>query len=218
MPWSYSSLSSFETCPRRHHLTKIAKVITEPQTEATMHGNEVHKALEVSVRDSTPLPEKYKQYIPIVEVVRKSPGVKHTEFKFGLTRSFTPTGFWDKDVWCRGVLDLRIVGSDTVTVLDWKTGKPKPDADQLKLFAAAAFALHPRAKTVRTGYAWLAYNKLDTETFERGAEAGIWQEFLPRIQRMDEAVKTGDFPPRPSGLCAKWCPVPKRMCEFSGKE
>lgn len=525
MPWSYSSLQSHETCPRRHHLTKIAKVIKEPQTEATMHGNEVHRALEVAVRDTLPLPEKYKQYIPIVEVVRKAPGVKHTEYKFGLTRSFTPTDFWAKDVWCRGVLDLRVVGTDTVTVLDWKgldvttpiptpagftlmadlavgdtvfdmlgarctvtaksdvhhrpcyritfddtssvvcddehlwhlaggrvvatpnlrvkdtipvagaldlpaadlpldpyvlglwladgkhtsgevskpdmaiweevqrrgfalgadtgeqcptrtikgirgtlvslglmrnkhipqvylrasvaqrldllrglmdgdgsvnphrrqaiftscdkvlssqvrelaltlgqrvlqsrtkqtgfgktvtawplswrplnglvpfllprkaervsaewgpgksnvrrvvrveqvpstptqcisvdsptktylctesfipthnTGKPKPDADQLKLFAAAAFALHPRASTVKTGYAWLAYNKLDTETFHRGDEAGIWQEFLPRIQRMDEAIARNDHPPKPSGLCG-WCPVGSNMCEF----
>ncbi len=218
MAWSYSSLQSFETCPRRHNLTKIAKVIKEPQTEATIHGNEVHKALEVAVRDGTPLAKKYEQYVPLVQAVVKAPGVKHTEFKFGLTRQFTPTGFFDRDVWCRGVLDLRVVGKDTVTVLDWKAGRPKSDLDQLKLFAGAAFALHPQINTVKTGYAWLAYNKLDTETFERADVPSIWQEFLPRVQRMDEMIAKADFPPKPSGLCRAWCPVPKRMCEFSGKE
>lgn len=217
--WSYSMLTSWETCPRRHYLTRIAKAVSEPQTEATIHGNAVHKALELSVRDGVPLAEKYQRYIPIVELIRQAPGVKQTEFKFALTRSFTPTDYWAKDAWVRGVLDLQVVSTNapTVTVLDYKTGKPKPDADQLKLFAAAAFSLHPRAQTVRTGYAWLAYNRLDTEVFHKGDEATIWQEFLPRVQRMEAAVTARDHPPKPSGLCREWCPVPKRMCEFSGK-
>lgn len=217
-PWSYSMLTSWETCPRRHYLTRISKVVSEPQTEATTHGNAVHKALEVSVRDNTPLGPKYRQYEPLVETIRQAPGAKQAEFKFALTRNFTPTGYWDRDAWVRGVLDLQVLRPTSVTVLDYKTGKPKPDADQLKLFAAAAFSLHPFAKTVKTGYAWLAYNKLDTETFERGDEAAIWQEFLPRVRRMETATAENDHPPKPSGLCGKWCPVPKRMCEFSGKE
>lgn len=216
--WSYSMLTSWETCPRRHYLTRVCKVVVEPQTEATTHGNAVHKALEGSVRDALPLDSKYKQYEPLVETIRSAPGVKQTEYKFALTRNFTPTGYWDKDAWVRGVLDLQVLQPASVTILDYKTGKPKPDADQLKLFAAAGFALHPRAKTIRTGYAWLAYNRLDTEVFRKGDEAAIWQDFLPRIQRMESAVTDRDHPPKPSGLCAKWCPVPKRLCEFSGKD
>ena len=69
-PWSYSMLTSWESCPRRHYLTRVAKVVVEPQTEATTHGNAVHKALEVSVRDALPLDRKYKQYEPLVETIR----------------------------------------------------------------------------------------------------------------------------------------------------
>lgn len=217
MPWSYSSLTAFETCPKRYYLTKVAKTVKEPQTEATIHGNAVHKALEISVRDRTPLPEKYSTYTPLVNTVLQSPGAKHTELKFGLTRNLTPTGFFASDVWCRGVLDLQVVKPDYVVVLDWKTGKPKPDADQLQLFAGAAFSLHPTVNKVKTGYAWLAYGKLDTETFTRDDVKSIWAEFIPRVQRMDEAAKRNDYPPRPSGLCRSWCPVSKQQCEFSGK-
>lgn len=217
-PWSYSSLTGFETCPRRHKLTRVTKEVVEAQTEATLHGNEVHKAMENAVAKAAPLPGKYQNYVPIVETVRKAPGVKQTEYKFGLTQNFTPTDFWAKDVWCRGVFDLRIMHATSSTVLDWKTGKPKPDADQLRLFAAVEFALSPRVKTVRTGYAWLAFNKLDTEVFRKGDDAAIWQDFIPRIRRMEEAERTGDYPPKPSGLCRAWCPVPRRLCEFSGKE
>ena len=34
VPWSWSSLQSFETCPRRHYLTKISKEVVEPTTSA----------------------------------------------------------------------------------------------------------------------------------------------------------------------------------------
>lgn len=216
--WSYSSLTAWETCPRRYKITRIDKAIAEPQTDATRHGNEVHKALEVSVRDNMPLPPKYAAYEPIVKLVRASEGVKHTEHKFALTSRFTPVDYWAKDAWVRGVLDLRVVTPKTVVVLDWKAGKPKPDADQLKLFAAATFALHPHAEKVKTGYVWLGHNRVDEEHFHRGDEANVWREFLPRVQRMEQAVAKQDHPPRPSGLCRAWCPVPKRMCEFSGKD
>lgn len=215
--WSYSSLTAFENCPRRFFLTRVAKTVVEPQTEATLHGNAVHKALEISVRDKTPLPAKYSTYTPLVDAVLSAVGAKHTELKFGLTRNLTPTGFFAGDVWCRGVLDLQVVNPGVVTVLDWKTGKPKPDADQLMLFAGAAFAHHPHAETVKTGYAWLAHNKLDTEVFARSDVPRIWGEFTPRVQRMEEAAKRNEYPPRPSGLCKAWCPVPKAKCEFSGK-
>ena len=216
--WSYSSLSAFETCPRRYKLTRITKVVQEPQSEAMTHGNEVHKALELSVKNSTPLPQKYKDYIPIVEAVRATPGIKHTEIKFGLTEQLAPTGFFAKDVWVRGVLDLAVVRPKSVTVIDWKTGKPKADGDQMRLFAGAALAMFPSVETVRTGYAWLAYNKLDLEVFTRSDAGGIWDEFRVRAARVDAAAAQDKYPPVPSGLCRNWGPVPLAHCEFSGKQ
>lgn len=215
--WSYSSLTSFETCPRRYKLVRIKKAVVEPQTEATTHGNEVHKALEVSVRDNTALADKYARYANLVDAVKAAPGEKQAELKFGLTNALTPTGFFSPDVWVRGVFDLVIQREKSVTVIDWKTGKPKNDGDQLKLFAAASFAMFPQVQTVRTGYAWLAYNKLDQEKFERAQAPEIWKEFRGRVARIDLAHHSDNYPPRPSGLCKAWCPVPASMCEFSGK-
>jgi CRISPR/Cas system-associated exonuclease Cas4 (RecB family) len=215
--WSYSYLTAFETCPRRFNFTKVTKEVVEPQTEALMHGNEVHKALENAVAKSQPLPEKYSQYTDIVNKVIRTEGVKHAEMRFGLTQQLTPTGFFAKDVWLRGVFDLAIVRKDHAVILDWKTGKPKSEPDQLKLFAAAALAIMPRVESVRTGFVWLAYNKLDSDTYQRDDAQDLWDEFKPRVARIRLALETNNFPPRPSGLCNKWCPVPKRLCEFSGK-
>lgn len=215
-PWSYSSLTAFETCPRRFYLTRIAKEVQEPQTQAMMAGNEVHKALELDIKGEKPLPEKYKSYAPLVNAVKLTPGKKLVEQKVGVTPDFRATTFFGKDVWMRGIIDVAVVGTKAAVVLDWKTGKPKTDSEQLRLFAGAAFAQYPHIDTVKTGFAWLAYNKMDSKTFTRDDVPGIWRDFSIRVQRMEKAEEKGDFPPNPSGLCREWCPVGRKLCEFCG--
>lgn len=217
LPWSHSSLTAFETCPRRFQLTRITKAFSEPQTEATLHGNEVHKALERHLNKEQWLPEKYAEYLPLVERVAATPGKRLVEYKFALTSSFKPTAFFAKDAWVRGVIDAGVIGTKSAAVLDWKTGKPKTDADQLKLFAAVTFASFPYLEKVRTGYVWLAHNKLATQEFVKSDVSAIWQEFLPRISRLTKAAEQDKFLPKPSGLCTKWCPVTNDVCEFSGR-
>jgi hypothetical protein len=182
------------------------------------HGNEVHGALEHHLNGTKHLPEKYAEYLPMVERVRQQPGKRLVEYKFGVTAGFKETTFFGKDVWFRGVIDVGVVGPKTAVLLDWKTGKPKVDGDQLKLFAAAGFATFPYLEKINTGYVWLAHSKMDTQTFNRADLPEIWQEFTPRVIRMVKALDEDKFPPKPSGLCRQWCPVPKSMCEFSGKE
>lgn len=216
--WSYSSLDAFETCPLRWKLTKLTKQVVEPQTEATLHGNEVHKALENHLKNEQALPEKYRNYIPIVQRCSQAPGQKLIEWKFALNKNFRPTTYFAKDVWCRGVIDFGVINGNVATVLDWKTGKPKTDSDQLKLFAGAAFAAYPQLQTVKTGFVWLAHNRLDKEKYSREDVPEIWGVFLPKVQRLEAAIAKDQFPPRPSGLCRKHCPVPHSMCEFSGRD
>ena len=214
--WSYSSLSAFETCPKRYHLTKILKQVVEPQTAQTMWGNEVHRALENAVGGVEPLPVRFKAYQPIVSKIIKAPGQKFTEGKFGLTAGFKPTSFFAKDVWFRGVIDLQIVQPKVATAVDWKTGKVKTDGDQMKLFAAATFAQHPYLEQVKTAYVWLAHGKVTSETFTPKDVPVIWQAFTPRVQRMMKALELDRWPPNPSGLCKSYCPVGAKLCEFCG--
>ncbi len=215
--WSYSSLTAFETCPRRYAIVRVYKQIKEPQTEATLHGNAVHKAIENYGKGVEPMPEKYGQYKPLVDTVLSAKGDKVFETKFALNADLQPVRYFADDCWVRGVLDLQVLNGSTAVVLDWKTGKPKADGDQMKLFAASTFALHGHVNKVHTGYVWLAHDKLDRETYTREDAEPIWAEFRLRVKRLDDAVKYDDFPPKPSGLCKSWCPVPNRMCEFSGK-
>lgn len=218
LPWSYTSLDSFTTCPRRHKLVRLTRQVADPPGESARHGNEVHKAIERAITGQAVLPDKYKQYGPLVMKCAGAQGERLVEFKWGVSKNFQPVSYWDPNVWSRGVIDFGVINGDTATVIDWKTGKPKNDSDQLRLFAAATFVAKPYVNTVHTGYAWLAHDKLTVETYRREQLAELWVDFIARVNRMVSANDNDDFPPQPSGLCRKHCPVPKSLCEFSGRQ
>lgn len=217
VPWSYSSLQAFETCPRRFYLTRISKVVKESQTAATSHGNEVHKALEEAVAGKRALAEKYQQYQPLVDRVRAVKGKRLLEYKFALNSALREVDYWAPDVWVRGVLDVGVVRDDSAIIIDWKTGKRKLDGDQMRLFALAGFSLWPFVNKINTAYAWLPSNQLDREMFTRDEAQQIHQEFAIRVHRMENAQLSNEWPPRPSGLCREYCPVGRSLCEHCGK-
>jgi hypothetical protein len=212
--WSYSSLTSFETCPHRYNLTKNLKVVVEPETEVQRWGNDVHKALEDRI-NGVPLTEKFVQYEPFVEAIERV-GKPKAETKMALTKDFSATTFFAKNVWCRGIIDTHTVVGNKGMALDWKTGKPKPDSSQLKLFAAMMFHTYPELEEVQTGFVWLAHDKLTKDVFTRNQLGEIWGEFLPRVKRLEIAYDEDKWVPKPSGLCRAWCPVGKENCSHCG--
>jgi hypothetical protein len=213
-PWSYSSLTAYETCARQYKLLKIDKVVPFKETEAIRHGNEVHKALELRLKDKVPLPEKYMQYESIAVKLDK-PGV-FTEQEIALTRNLVPCGWWDKTCWTRGKIDVGIKNGDGVLLGDYKTGKVKPESSQLELFAAMKMSEDKTINRAKTMFIWLQYNKTTVHDVHRDDVPTIWSNFMARVNRLDNAYQNDKWPAKPSGLCAKWCPVGKKHCEFCG--
>ena len=119
-PWSYSKAKSFETCPKQFYHEKILREYPFIETEAIRYGNLFHTAAEKFIRDGTPIPEKFSFAIPVLESLRDRYGEKHCELKMGLTEDLEPCGFFDKNVWFRGVVDLLIVADDRAWVIDYK--------------------------------------------------------------------------------------------------
>ena len=216
-PWSYSALTAFETCPHRFNLTRVTRQVKEPQTEATMWGNKVHKSLELYAKGEKALPPDMQKWGRYVDKLFAIEGKRIIEDKVALTRDMRRTTWMAKDVWVRGVVDVGVVGSEKAYFLDWKTGKRKVDSDQLKLFAALAFACYPWIDTVVTGFVWLKEGKFDKEVFTREQLTEIWGEFYPRLGRVARAYDEDKWVAKPSGLCRNWCPVGKKLCEFFGE-
>lgn len=215
--WSWSALDSYETCPRRHFLTKIAKAYPEKQNAQMLAGQQFHKALELRVDRGKRLPDDMaycEPYIQKLEDLARG-GTIVAERKIGLTRDFEECEYFDKAVWLRVVVDCQIDLPEKSLVIDWKTGKVKEGYDQLALSAAVKFAITPDTERVDTAYFWFQAKHITKESFVRDDAAGIWQNLIPRVNKLERAIIDNDFPPKQSGLCREHCPCIN--CEYNGK-
>ena len=212
--WSFSSLTNYETCPRRYYLTRVTKEVKEEQNEAATWGDRVHKALEARIRDKAPLPDGMGQYEEMVQVFTDSADDWFCERQYALDADFRPCEWFAPEAWVRGIIDLGRVSDDVGMAFDWKTGKVKPTIDQLQLFAALMFHTH-RVDRVKTGYVWLQFNETTPKTYRADDLSEIWKNFIPRVMRMEKSFETDKWVPKPSGLCKGWCPC--TGCEFNGR-
>lgn len=213
-PWSYSSLSAFETCPRQYHLVKVIKTVKEPPAAYQDWGIEVHKAFEDGLVENKPLPEKMQEWQPILTKFQLAPGKKEAELKLALDRNFKPVDWRDKSAWSRGIGDVVLENGTTAFSGDYKTGKRKPGSSQLRLFAALLMHSREYLQKVKTAFIWLPIKQLDKEEFSRDDLGSIWADFVPRTVKMEKAFQADKWMPKPSGLCNGWCPVGKENCEF----
>jgi PD-(D/E)XK nuclease superfamily len=217
LPWSFSSLTAFETCARRYYHTRVVRdVLDAPGVEAQW-GTEVHKHIEDRLLTGKQLPDNLRSYESFVAPLLTQ-GDIFVEKQLAVDSAFHPATWKGSSTWARGIVDVGVVSHSgtSAVLLDWKTGKRKPSSDQLMLFAGLAFANYPQLKRVSTAFVWLKDNKVDKEVFTRDDLPRIWGEFVPRVIRLERAYEQANFQPKPSGLCAKWCPVPRSKCVHSG--
>ena len=218
--WTYSQLDTFETCPRKFYHLKVVRDVSDPPTVHTDWGQKVHTAFEVFIENGTPLPEGMTQWQTLADKLAKLPGEKLVEEKYALDKNFQPSDW--KGAWTRGIADLVVINGDKAAVMDYKTGKRKP-TEQLDLYVNYVFAHHPQVKYVSTGFIWLKerridwnVTKADKKPYSRDEAPMIWQQFLPRIAKLESAYERDKWPAKTSGLCKAWCPV--LSCEFNGRK
>lgn len=212
--WSFSSLNDFTNCPRSYQLKRVTKECKQVESEAMRHGTIQHEHCEMRVKNKTPLPESLAWMEPHFLKMEASGAVMLPEQAVGLTKGLTPTGFFAKDVWVRGKLDLTLRYGASSTIIDFKTGARKPASDQLMLFAGFEFADRPDIDTVKTGFLWFKDKKIDSETFERKDIPRIWGHFMPKVERIEKAYEKDEWPAKSSGLCG-WCTANKLQCKHA---
>ena len=208
-PWSFSKIKDFEQCPKQFYHMKIAKDYTEKETEAMLYGTLFHEAAENFVKDDTPIPEKFKYAESALTNLKNKPGKKLCEYKLGLTEDLEPCGFFDENVWFRGIADLIILDGDTAWVVDYKTGKSARYADkgQLELMALATFKHFPEIKKVKAGLLFVIAKALIKDSYDSTAAPIMWKKWLADYARMEKALETDTWNARPSGLCRQHCAV-----------
>ena len=205
--WSYSSIKTFEQCPKKYYHLKVAKDVKDDPGEAAIYGTDVHKAAEDYIRLGTPIPDKYAIIRPVVERLAKLPGEKHAEIKLGIKQDFSPCGFFDKDVWWRGIADLLVIDGERAWCVDYKTGKNARYADtkQLDLLAGAIFAHYP-VVTIKSALIYVVSGDLVQKKHIITERSQYLSVFDNQLGELEAAMDNGIWNAKTSPLCG-WCPV-----------
>jgi hypothetical protein len=206
----------YDNCPKRYYHQRIAKHVTDQGGEATLYGERLHKMLEERLRDDVELPAEAAAHAPLVDAVLRSAasgGTLLIEQEMTLNRKLKPTGWWAEDAWMRSKLDVLVLKGKRAIVLDWKTGKRRPDFDQLELFALQVFAHHKDIDEVSSGFVWLKDQAIDRNTYNRSNIGELWSQLLNKVSRVERSLHSDDWPAKPSGLC-RFCPA-RHLCDFA---
>lgn len=206
--WSYSSIKTFEQCPKKYFHLKVAKDVKDEPGEAADYGTAVHLAAEEYIRDGKPIPEKFAYMRPVVERLAAIPGDKHAELKLGVKQDLSPCGFFDRDVWWRGIADLLIINGHKAHCVDYKTGKSARYADtkQLDLLAGAVFAHFPEVTVVKSALAFVVSGEFIPKTHMRVEKRTYMSVFDNQLEALETAMENGVFNAKTSPLCS-FCPV-----------
>lgn len=215
-PWSFSRIKAFSTCPKQFYHVNVLKQFPFEETEAMRYGTEFHKAAEEFIRDGTPVPDKFGFARAMLDVLAARPGTKLCEYKLGLTAELEPCGFFDNNVWFRGIADLLIIDGSEATCVDYKTGKSSRYAEpgQLELMALALFKHFPEVQTIKAGLLFVIAKDLVKATYDVSKQQDMWRKWLKEYGSMEKAFETGVWNPKPSGLCKRHCPV--KECLHNG--
>jgi len=214
-PWSYSSLKDFEGCPKRYHALRVAKTHKQDDTaEYLTWGNSVHKHLEDRVNIKTPLPDFLADMEPIIAALESRGRLMIAELEFAFRKDWTPCGYWDPDCWTRGKIDIVCLGSVEADILDWKTGKRRPDFGQLEYYAICLYILG--YKSINAYFAWTKTKEFDSTYIDENILRHAKQLFTDKAARLERAFETDEWPAKTSVLCA-YCPVVQDCSEARAK-
>jgi hypothetical protein len=216
--WSYSSLKTFQQCPKKYYHTKILKDIVEPDTTATLYGKAAHTVAEEFVRDGVAIPEAFAYMKPVLEQLNSIEGEKHCEVKLGMTKTLESCDFDAPNVWWHGVADLVIINKKTGTAfsVDYKTSKNAryADATQLDLVACGLFVKFPEIKKIRSALLFVVSKEFVKAEHHAEMVTKYMQKPTKDVARIEAAISNGVWNPVEGPLC-KFCSV--KQCEYNRK-
>ena len=214
--WSFSSLKTFQQCPKKYYHVKVAKDIKEPDTTATLYGKSVHTAAEEYIRDDKSIPPQYAYLQETLDHLKAIEGEKHCELKLGLTKDLKACDFDAPDVWWHGIADLVVINHDKQLAhsVDYKTSKSARYADvkQLDLVALGIFARFPNIVRVKSALAFVVSKEFVAAEHHAAMSTKYIEKPAQDVARIQAAYKSGVWNPVQGPLC-KFCAV--KDCEYN---
>lgn len=219
--WSFSSIKTFDQCPKKYYHLKVAKDYAEDfNTEAILYGNQFHKAAEDYVAGTAKeLDPRFNYALAALDKLKGMTGDKLCEYRMGLTENLEPCEFFAGNVWYRGIADLIVLDreSGVAKVIDYKTGKSAKYADkgQLELMALCIFKHFPEIKVVKGGLLFVVCNAFIKETYTIDNEPELWRKWMTAYGTLEKSYENDVWNPRPTGLCRAHCIITE--CPHNGR-
>lgn len=222
--WSPSRLFQYEACPLSAKYKYVDKVPEPgPKGAALVRGEELHGHLEHFIKGwREDLDPKVAKMSKVATELREGfkRGEVHVEIELAITREWKVTKWVAPDTWGRFKLDVIVKSGNKGRVIDWKTGKYKPDgdyADQLNAYSTAALSVTPELEEMSSCLIFVDHTDVPVERPEgsvvRSKLAEQQEYWSDRVARME---RDSVFAPRP-GFACRWCPYRKSAggpCEF----
>ena len=222
--WSFTGLKQAETCLRQFHEVRVLKNYPyEATSDEAVWGRYVHKAFEDRQAVHKELPQDLSQHEPFMQRLEGWEGFFFTEQKVALDKQLKPINFFGGDaVWWSGIIDYTKIhnGEHRGRIVDYKTGKRRPEPDQLIQNVLWGFAMYPEINIFDCMFYWTQAQEradqpsdgaVDRYVYSRDQIPELWSRFVAPLGRLFEAYKTDTWPAKPNGLCHGYCPHVK--CE-----
>lgn len=204
-PWGFSKLDVYRACPQKFEYQFIKK-LPQPDSAAMRRGSKMHESIEAYLNGwATTLMPEVESWKEALDALKKEKFAG--EQALGFDKDWKKLLDWfAKTTWLRVKMDAYYRKGNTMTVIDFKSGKYRvPSTDQIELYAIAGLSIFPDIETVAAEF-WF----LDTgDVFNRRYTA---EELLKLRKKYETAVQPmyndEKWEPTPSLEC-RWCPYSK---------
>lgn len=224
---SYSRLAVYEKCPHHAKLAfvdKLPEPPADPKKESPLdRGTRIHGYAEQYIRgDINILPSDLDKFDDEFEELRE----KYEDSKvaveelwcFDDTWELVPNDDWN-NIWLRIKGDAIVFGEDSVTLIDFKTGKRDNNEvkhfDQVGLYALAASVKYPDPVMFHCELWYLDHGEVTRHDFAR---IDLQRRFIKYNERLLNMTKATQFPPKPNIHTCRFCPYKTGPLGKSGQE
>jgi len=189
-PYSFSKISTHQSCARKFKYSYIDKVPREnADRTALFKGSALHNILE-----NYPNPGTHKlapQYQYIIDDFLKMDKSRYLNFKaikelaIGLDENLQPCEY-SKQAMFRGYIDYFTVKDNEIIIVDWKSGKLKDpkyqDYNQLMYYAIYMFKKYSKVQKIHISYVYIEHDYENTMVLERKYLDNYCNSLLSEIQ------------------------------------
>lgn len=211
MVWSISKWRDWQSCPAMFHAKHVSKQWKDFPSPQMERGRTIHARLEEGVKYDIPLETGDEPALAPFEDVRaafvamRNAGVTvRPEYKIGISRGFELVDFFrGADLRVRLAYDVYVNDGSKVLVVDYKTGKYKPEHQEDAVFyGAAAQCLSNLPTTVQ--YYYVDFPEMSFSTAVVGGKK-LLSHWWQRFDAADRNHAADSEPNQVPGPQCKWC-------------